>query len=232
MCITTEEATEMIETAKQSGVMLSVFHNRRWDGDFMAIRDVIRKGLIGEVFHIELFMGHYGHPGHWWRSDKAISGGALYDWGAHCIDWILHLIDDKLVSVTGFFHKRVWMDVTNEDQVEAVIRFKGGQVADVQMSNIARVGKPRWRILGTKGGILDNGGGSFKLFTQVDGINAEAEVKYYPSTWEQYYINIGDHLLRGAPLAVTAESARRVIQIIDYAERSSKSGKTEMLPFE
>mgnify|MGYP003925577479 CR=1 FL=1 len=45
-------------------------------------------------------------------------------------------------------------------------------------------------------------------------------------------MNIGDHLLRGAPLAVTAESARRVIQIIDYAERSSKSGKTEMLPFE
>jgi len=100
------------------------------------------------------------------------------------------------------------------------------------MSSIARVGKPRWRILGTEGGILDSGGGSFKLYTQVDGINAEAEVKYYPTTWEQYYVNIGDHLLRGGPLAVTPESARRVIQIIDYAERSSKSGKTEALPFE
>lgn len=232
MCITTEEATEMIETAQKAGVMLSVFHNRRWDGDFMAIRDVVRKGLIGDVFHVELYMGGYGHPGKWWRSDKAISGGAMYDWGAHCVDWILHIVNDKLVSVTGFFHKRVWMDVTNEDQVHAVIRFAGGQVADIQMSSISRVGKPRWRILGTKGGILDSGGGSFKLYTQVDGINAEAEVKYYPTTWEQYYVNIGDHLLRGGPLAVTPESARRVIQVIDYAERSSKSGRTEALPFE
>jgi scyllo-inositol 2-dehydrogenase (NADP+) len=77
MCITTREATAMIRAAKENNVMLSVFHNRRWDGDYLAIEEVIKKGMIGDVFHIEIFIGGYSHPGFWWRSDKKISGGAL-----------------------------------------------------------------------------------------------------------------------------------------------------------
>lgn len=81
MCITTEEATKMIEAAKRKGTTLTTFHNRRHDGDFMMIKEIIEKGLIGEVFHIEAFIGGYSKPGSWWRSDKEISGGCMYDWG-------------------------------------------------------------------------------------------------------------------------------------------------------
>lgn len=231
MCITVDEATAMIEAARANGVMLSVFHNRRFDGDYMAIKEVIEKGLIGRVFQVELCGGGYGHPGTWWRSNKAISGGAFYDWGAHFVDWVLGIVPEKVVSVTGFFHKRVWLDVTNEDHVQAIVRFESGAVADIQLSSIARAPRPRWRILGEKGGIIDEGKGSFKVFTEVAGIPAEMEVKYKPSAWQKYYQNISEHLHNGAPLAVTPESARRVIAIIETAEKSSKSGVTEPVPF-
>ena len=232
MCITADEATAMIEAAKKAEVTLTTFHNRRHDGDFMAIKEAIEKGLIGEVFHIEAASGGYGHPRHWWRSDKKISGGCMYDWGAHFVDWILNLIPEKIENVTGFFHKRVWHDVTNEDHTQAIIRFKNGAMADLQISNIARINKPRWRILGTKGAILDQGAGSFKLATEVDGVAVEGEVKYKESTWPEYYQNLAAHLLDGAPLEVTPESARRVIAVIETAEKSATSGKSEPVPFE
>jgi scyllo-inositol 2-dehydrogenase (NADP+) len=232
MCITLEEADAMIAAGKKAGKMVSVFHNRRWDGDHLAMEEVIDKGLIGDVFRIEACAGGWGHPGHWWRSVKAISGGHFYDWGAHFLYWMLNLVKDKkLKTVDGYFQKRVWMDVTNEDEVQAVIRFDDGAVGSIQMSSIARVGLPRWRILGTKGAIEDNGGGKFKLFTEVEGIRAEAEVRYKDTDWAAYYRNIAEHLLQGAELEVTAEKGRRVIQIIDLAERSSKAGKTMECPY-
>ena len=231
MCLTGAEATAMIKAAEKAKVMLSVFQNRRWDGDFLAIKEVIDKGLIGEVFHLEAFGGGYRHPGYWWRSDKKISGGAFYDWGAHLIDWVLNLVSAQVVNVTGFFHKRVWHDVTNEDQVEAVIRFEDGVVADVQLSSIARAKKPRWRILGTKGAILDEGNGKFQLNTEIEGVVVDAEVAYKEGKWDTYYQNIAAHLLRGEPLAVTPESARRVIAIMEAAEKSTKSGKAEAVAY-
>jgi len=226
MCITVDEADAMIETAKQAGVMLTVFHNRRLDGDFLAIKEVIDKGLIGKVFHIEVFLGGYGHPGHWWRSDKKVSGGAFYDWGAHVIDWVLNLVKDKIAGVNGYFHKLVWNDVTNEDQVEATIRFRSGAVADIQISNIAIVGKPRWRILGTTGGILDNGSGSFTLYRYFKGLKMRADVQYKKTDWSAFYRNIAAHLLRGEELLVKPEEARRVIAVMQAAEESAKTGRT------
>jgi predicted dehydrogenase len=229
MCITVDEATSMIEAAKKAGVTLTTFHNRRHDGDFMAIKEVIERGTIGEVFHIEAFIGGYSEPRDWWRSCKEISGGCMYDWGAHFIDWILNLIPEKMESVTGFFHKRVWQGCTNEDQTQAIIRFNNGATADLQVSSIARIGKPKFRILGTQGAILDKWKGTFKVATTVDGIPVEGEVKYKESTWPEYYANLAAHLLDGAPLEVTPESSRRVIAVIETAEKSAKSGKTEPL---
>lgn len=227
MCITLDEADAMIEAGKKAGKMVSVFHNRRWDGDHLAMEEVIDKGLIGDVFRIEACAGGWGHPGYWWRSVKEVSGGHFYDWGAHFLYWMLNLVKDKkLKTVDGYYQKRVWMDVTNEDEVQALIRFDDGAVGSIQMSSIAKVGLPRWRILGTKGAMEDDGGGKFKLVTEVDGLKAEAEVRYKETDWRAYYGNIADHLLNDAPLEVTAEKARRVIQIIDLAEQSSKAGHT------
>jgi scyllo-inositol 2-dehydrogenase (NADP+) len=227
MCITTAEATAMIEEAKKKNLMLSVFHNRRLDGDFLALKEIIGEGRIGEIFHLEAFMGGFGHPGTWWRSDKKVSGGAFYDWGAHLLDWVLNIIQGNIAGVTGYFHKRVWMDVTNEDQVEAVIRFESGAVADVQLSSIASIDKPRWRILGAKGGITTVPEQQyFRMVTYGDGKPVETKVDFRKDEHSTYYRNIADHLLRGTKLLVKPEEARRVIAIMEAAEESSKTGET------
>ncbi len=136
-CITVDEANAMIDAARAKGLMLSLFHNRRWDGDYLTIRDLIDRGLIGDIFHVECGQGGYGHPGFWWRSDKAVSGGVMYDWGAHFLDWILNLVPSKITQVTGDFQKRVWNAVSNEDHGQAYIRFENGVVADYWVSSIA-----------------------------------------------------------------------------------------------
>ncbi len=220
-CITVQEATDMINLAKEKGLMLSVFHNRRWDGDYLALKEVVEKGLIGDIFHLEMFMGHYGAPGPWWRSYKEISGGALYDWGAHLVDWILGLVPSKIKRVGGFSHKLVWNDVTNEDNVEAVIQFENGAVAYVEMSSIAMAQKRRWFILGTQGSLEDEWGArGFRLRKLVDGIQVEGLVPYKESDWSAYYKNVAEHLLKGAELAVKPEEARRVIAVIEIASNA------------
>jgi scyllo-inositol 2-dehydrogenase (NADP+) len=233
MCITIAEATEMINTARENGLMLSVHHNRRWDRDFWTLRELVQSGIIGQVFSVDMWGGGYGRPNpDWWRSVKAVSGGAFYDWGAHYIDWLLNVIEEKMVNVTGFYHPNlVWKDITNEDHVQAIIRFANGTVANVQMSNIAKIGGQRWKLLGSHGAITSNGD-HFKVLSEVEGQPAEQEVQYHGRPGPSYYQNIVAHLNDGEPLIVTPESARRVIAVMDLAEKSSKTHQAETVPYE
>ena len=234
MCITIAEATEMINTAKENDVMLSVYHNRRWDRDFWTLRGLIESGVIGKVFHIEMWGGGYRKPrADWWRSNKKVSGGAMYDWGAHYLDWLLNIVPEKMVNVTGFFHpNRVLKDISNEDHVQAVIRFDGGVVADVQMSSIAKAGKPRWRVLGEKGAIIPEGNDSFKVLSEEKGWPEEQDVKFAGRPGPTYYQNIVEHLQDGKELIVKPEEARRVITVMELAEKSSRSHQAEPVPYE
>lgn len=224
-CITVKEADEMIEKARSSGLMLSVFHNRRWDSDYLLIKDIVNRGLIGNIFHIECGFSSYSHPGFSWRSDKKISGGLLYDWGAHFLDWVLNLVDSKVVSITGELKKLVWNAVSNEDYGEIYIKFENGTTADFVMSQISAVPRPRWRILGTKGAIEQTNWEEIKLVSYASGIRQEGSVKVPQQTldnWKQYYRNIADHLLMGEELIVKPEQARRVIAVLEECERNSK----------
>ncbi len=247
MCLTVDEATAMIEAAKAAGTMLAVHHNRRHDGNFRAIKELVHSGRIGDVFHIELTAGGYGYPPHGWYTEKAKSGGAFYFWGPHAIDWVLDLVRRPMAGVTGFYHKLVWMDMDCEDQVRAIIRFDNGCVADVCHSHIAAAGKPLWRILGTKGAIVDTGrggnaeyekkicgppGGSLTLYELQDGKMAATEAPYKESDWNVYWRDVGDHLLRGGPAPVSGEDGRRTIAVFEAAERSAQTGVTEPVAYE
>lgn len=231
MCLTAAEGTAMLEAGRRAGKMVTTFHNRRHDGDYRTLRQIVQKGLIGDIFHVEMFGGGYGHPGYWWRSDKKVSGGHFYDWGAHYLDWLLGIVPSRVKEVRGFFRKLKWMDVTNEDHVQAMLLFENGVTADIQMSTLARVGKPRWHILGTRGGLQDSGD-HFNVNTEVEGLAANATIKFQEGRWGDYYKQLADHLLRGGPLDVRPEQARRVIAIMEAAERSSQSGKAEPVPYE
>lgn len=237
MCITVDEATAMIEASRVAGKMLSVFHNRRQDVDYRALREIIvEKKLLGDVFKIEMFMGGFSSQNpQWWRSSKEVSGGYFYDWGAHFLDWMLGLLPgQKIESVTGYFQKRVWHEVTNEDHVEANILFDSGCAANIQMSSIAYAAKPQWWVLGTEGAVVMKNG--------VFEVTGDFQSKGYPATlkvpfknvseWQTYYRNISEHLLSGAELMVKPEQARRVIAVLSGAEESSKLRRSVNLPTE
>ena len=225
-CLTVAEANEMIATAHAKHLMLTLFHNRRWDGDYLTMRSLIDQGLIGDVFHIECSMSSYNHPGFWWRSDKAISGGVMYDWGAHFIDWILNMVPSPLTQLNGNFQKRVWNAVTNEDFGQVTMRFANGAAADFIISHISASSRPLWRINGTKGAIERQGGDTLTLISYANGFRQESTVKVtlpsYGST--EYYRTVADHLLFGEELVVTPEQARRVIGVIEAAQLSSQQG--------
>ena len=233
MCITIAEANQMINTAREAGLMLSVHHNRRWDADFWTLRGLVKSGVIGRVFSVEMWGGGYGKPdSNWWRSVKAISGGAFYDWGAHYLDWLLNIIEEKMINITGFYQPNlVWHDITNEDHVQAIIRFANNAIANVQMSSIAKLGAPVWKLLGSHGAIVSEGN-QFKVVVEVEGQPEQQMVDFHGRPGPSYYENIVAHLNNGEPLIVTPESARRVVAVMDLAEKSSKTHQAETLPYE
>ena len=136
------------------GLLAVVYQNRRFDPDHLAVRRIIDRGDIGEVFHVETFVGGYGHPCNLWHSDEGVSGGAFYDWGSHLLDQVLDLIPTPIDYVTAAAHKRQWFDVTNADHSRVTIRFTDGVEAEFTHSDLAAALKPRWYVLGTRGAIV------------------------------------------------------------------------------
>jgi predicted dehydrogenase len=234
-CITLEEADEMNGLAREHDLMLSCYHNRRWDGDFLVMLKQIREGKIGEVFRIDASLASFGRPGTWWRSSKEISGGVMYDWGAHYCDWTLNLMNKPIASVTGDFQKRRWHHVTNEDYTYALVRFADGSTATLEQGSLAAISRNGFRILGTHGGMTNAGPGQ-DVTLRAEAPAGLADTLLKPLKIDganRYYQNVGNHLIMGERLVVTPEQARRVIGVIHLAEQSAKQdGKPLPLPGE
>ncbi len=224
-CITLDEADAMIAAADKAGTMLSCFHNRRWDGDFQQMLTLIHAGEIGEVFHADAATGGWGMPNNWWRASKPISGGVLYDWGAHYIDWLLNFIPKPIESVSGILHKHLWHNTTNEDYALITIRFQGGVSATLEQGQLVAVPRAGWRILGTQGGLTNAGPEQqVTLIKHSLGSRSEAKLDKQEPNWHSYYQNVANHLIMDEPLIVTATQARRAIAILELAEKSHEQG--------
>ena len=229
--ITTNEVRKMIRTAKRKKRMVSVYHCRRWDGDFMVLRDLVRKEkIIGRLHRIE--GGHYGYGRQrdWWRSDCKISGGNIYDWGAHFTDWTLELVNEEIDWVSGYAVKNGgWKGYTNDDHTEYTLRFKGGCLATITMSSLSMTGRPKWRILGERGSI-EPSDGKYLVKTVIDGRRTTIEVPYVENNWDAYYENVYRHLTGRARLIVTPESAARVIGVLEACNVSAKRNSAPVRP--
>ena len=248
-CLTTAEADRLIELAERQGQLLTVYHNRRWDRDFRAVQRAVREGLIGEVFHLESFIGDFQHPCSLWHSHAPISGGVAYDWGSHYVDWILNLLPGRVASVAAAEHKRVWHDVTNADQIRIQLRFEDGREAEFLQSDVAAIRKPKWYLLGTRGALVANwrevalqsrarSGELIEQHLAPADSPAELTAQVYdgaggliaqrlplaPAVPHAFHRNLADHLLHGEPLAVTPQAARRVIAILEAAHCSARDG--------
>lgn len=227
MCIKADDAKMLNQLAADLGLMLTVYHNRRWDGWYLTVKELIREGVLGDIFMVDMFFGGYKKPGPTWRADKVISGGVFYDWGAHYVDWLLGIVTAPIKEVRGFIHNRVWHDITNEDQMESMIEFRDGATAQLQISTIARAPKDAVRVLGTKGAIvlknpLDT---EITLYSEIGGQKIESVIACKPNHYKAFYENISAHLREGEELIVKASQAANTIAVLEMTEISAKEGR-------
>jgi predicted dehydrogenase len=255
LALSRKETTAMIEMADRQRVHLSCHQNRRWDVDYLAIKQALMEGMIGDLFYLETFVGGFKHPCGFWHSHAEISGGLSYDWGAHYLDWIVSLIPQRIQTVTCTRHKRVWHDVTNADQERIQIRFCDGQEAEFMHSDIAAVRKPKWYLLGTSGAIIGDWKDvvqyevdPFVYFEQHDipATEMPADLTLYRRHRSgqivmqklalrdrKHYLfhqNIADHLLTGEPIVAPLKDSVQVVAVLEAAARSAANGgSTEVL---
>ncbi|MBI2951272.1 Gfo/Idh/MocA family oxidoreductase [bacterium] len=227
--ITTAECDATIGEARRRKLLLSTYHNRHWDGCVLeAMKRIRRERAIGDVYRVEAHMGGYGQPGDWWRSSKTISGGILYDWGVHLLEYSLQIIDSEIAEVAGFaragFWKTAWKQDTNEDVASAVVRFKSGAWLTLTISSLESNSKPGWlEVTGTRGTYIFDGS-TYEITRFREDQKIVTRGRNTPSRWERFYRNVADHLTRGTPLVITPEWARRPIHILDLANQSAKKG--------
>lgn len=232
MAITTADCDAMMAAARKSGTMLSVHHNRHWDGCVIEALRQISTGMLGDLVRVTINWSGYGRPGDWWRSSRSISGGMLYDWGVHLVEYALQVIDSRLTEVTGFAREGFWADKThwkkdtNEDEAVAVARFANGVSLTMTVSSIDSNSKRGWvEFTGTKGSYLFDGE-RWESFTHVKGNAVSTKGKNPPSPWGQFYDNVLAHLTKGEKLIITPQWSRRPIHLIDLACQSARKGAT------
>ena len=229
MALTTQECDELLELANIKGALLVVYQNRRYDLDFLTIKEQIENDEIGDLFHYESFVGGYSKPCDYWHSNAAISGGAIFDWGSHFIDQIMSLVPSEVDFVSGLNQKRVWDHVTNADHAQVSINFKDGSQAVFINSDLAAARKPKFYILGTKGALIGNwdesAGGAVAdlpaIITLHRGDGSSEVIEHVSHVPYSFYSSLVAYLNDATPMSVLATQSRDVVAIMEAAEESA-----------
>ncbi|MCG9128341.1 Gfo/Idh/MocA family oxidoreductase [Candidatus Poribacteria bacterium] len=244
MAMNTTEADAMIEASKRNDVLLSVFHNRRWDWDYLTVKKVIADGLLGSPYLFQVAIMRYGAPGGW-RGVKSQSGGILYDWPAHFVDQAIQLGNSPVESVfCDIYYSTKWdTDIGNYGNL--YINFQNDIRYQIEIGNLSKADKPRWYVVGDEGGLvkygLDPQEGPMregdidaaeedptnyaKVWTEAGGESRELVIESVRGSWKSYYQNISDVLNKGSELVVKPEEIRKVMQVYDAAMESAETGQ-------
>lgn len=203
MCITIDEAAEIIRAEKQSGKLLSIGFQPRMDDNMKMIRKIVQSGELGQIYYIQTGGGRRrGIPNSTFIEKKTAGIGALGDIGCYSLDMVLNAIDyPKPLTVSGYKSNFLGtnpkynnpadaarFDV--DDFAAAFIRLEGGIILDFRISWAMHLDTPGDTIiLGTEGALRIpstecwNGsvGGPMKLYRDVAGNQVEMEIPLCPS---------------------------------------------------
>jgi len=236
--ITTSECDAMIAAAKSKKLLLSAYHNRHWDGCILRAVKTVRSGALGRVVRVEAHMGAWGPPDETWRSSKSRSGGILYDWGVHLLEYTFQIVDAAIVEVSGFATAGVWGPKlrwkrdANEDEAFLVVRYATGAWSTLRITHLDSNPPNGWvEITGTKGSYVFDYR-TYELITHKRGATVSTRGQNPPSRHQDYYRNVAEHLRRRAPLLITPEWARRPVHVLDLACRSAARGRTVRAKYE
>lgn len=233
MTVTVEECDGLIAEAAKNNLLISTYHNRHWDGCVMHAVERIRAGEIGDVVRVEAHIGGYYKPSDTWRSSRTISGGILYDWGVHLLEYSLQILDAEIAEVSGFAKNGFWAsqssfgEDTNEDEGFLTVRFKNHTWLTMSISAIDMNAKEADRgileITGTQGTYI-LWGDRWRIKTRNNEETVVREGRNPASMSYKFYENIASYLAGKDALVITPEWARRPVQILDLAVQSAKLG--------
>ena len=156
--VTAAEAEGVLEAAESAGVPVTVFQNRRWDGDFVTLRRLVEDGALGQVTRFESrFERFRPQVSEGWRelAADAEGGGQLFDLGAHLVDQARLLFGPPLRVFAEIAKRREGAAV--DDDAFVALEHPGGVRSHLWMSAITAVGGPRMVANGLRAGFVVDG---------------------------------------------------------------------------
>ena len=243
--VTSNEARRLIDLAREQQRILTVFQNRRWEGDFRTIRRLIEEDRFGRIVYFEARFDRFRDkpkPNAWRETDRAGSG-ILYDLGSHLIDQST-LLFGRPERVTGDVRQERDFGAS-DDAFEIWLHYPRMRVA-LHAGMLVRERTPRFTVRGTSASFT-----KFGLDPQERALAAgqsprdagwgrepreqwgvlltergEETIETLPGAYQMFYENLRDAIIRGAPLEVRADDARLTIEIIEAAARSSQERRS------
>lgn len=241
---TVAEAVELFRLASKNRRVLTVYHNRRFDADFQAARDVVRSGALGRIVRFESHYDRYrpNPKTGAWREKPRPGSGVLFDLAPHMIDHALTLFGQpKSISADIRIERKGF---STDDAFDVTLYYTGSLRAELKAAMLCAIPRPRIILLAEKGGYvkrefdplensLRNGavpqGDSWMLEKEENwgeltiAEQGRMQTSKVPpkGDWRQFYANVRDVLLGQASLLVTPQQALDVMVALELALESN-----------
>ena len=244
---TLKEAAGLVELARKCERLITVYQNRRYDGDFQAIRQIVSNGTLGRIVRFETNYDRFRpdlKPGAW-RERVGPGSGILFDLGPHLIDHALVLFGlPEAVTADVRLERPV---AVVDDAFDVMLHYPAGMRAALRSTMLAVAPRPRFVLHGTRGSLFKQTfdpqeinlrrayipeNGPWGVEPQEDwGVltameNDAVTKRSVPSSscdYRDYYANVRDALLGRATMAVTPEYALGVMRVLEMAQESSRT---------
>ncbi|MBM7646176.1 scyllo-inositol 2-dehydrogenase (NADP+) [Scopulibacillus daqui] len=251
MVINPSEAEELIQLANDNNLMLSVYQNRRWDNDFLTIKQLITDDALGEIntyeAHFDRFRPEVRNR---WREQAGEGSGMLYDLGSHLIDQALHLFGDPKFIMADVFAQR--KNAVTDDYFHIIMGYDNLRVL-LHSGSIVKGHGPKYEVHGSKGSFIKYGTDGQeaalkmgkkptekdwgkdkpewygRLFISENGQDVEKTIETVPGSYISYYKQVYRHIREGEPCPVTAEEGLKTIKMIQAAIKSSQEKRAVFL---
>lgn len=248
--MTVAEGEELVTFAAERGLVLSVYQNRRWDCDFLTVKEVLDKGLLGRLVEFESTFSRYRNfiKPNTWKETGESGGGLTYNLGAHVIDQAVQLfgMPDALFADIATLR-----DGGKVDDYFVIHLLKPSKSPEVKVtlkaSYLMCESEPRFILHGTEGSYVKYGldpqeadltkgllpgslhwGEEDKSFwgilhTEKDGNILRERYPSLPGNYAAFYENIYQHIYKGEILQSDAKEVVGVIRLIEAAKESSRT---------
>jgi scyllo-inositol 2-dehydrogenase (NADP+) len=245
---TLAEAQELAKLAKKTGRFLTVYQERRLDGDFQTLEKMISDGELGRVIRFEETFDRC-RPAirDSWKEKPGPGTGVFYDLGPHLLDHALKLFGPPEMLLADIRSERD--GAPNDDAFDATFYYANGLRAYLSSTTLAPIARPHFRVLGTKGSYVKQGldpqeallrsgkpvGGDdwgmekeeeWGTLAQFDVTNtSQRKIPTLRGDYRKFYENVRDVLLGKAKPLVTLEEALHVMYALELAVESSAQRK-------